>query len=221
LHTTNEISLKASEEPQAAGLQRSDADYFESLVRDYGPRMLSVARRYLNNEADAQDCVQDAYLQAFEKINQFENRSSISTWLHRIVVNTALMKLRSKKRRPEELIEDNSTLFDSYGRRVETEAEMTLSVEDVLVNEQARLSVRHFIEQLPDTARSLILLRDIDGYSVEESAKLLTLTSSNVRTGLHRARKRLKMLIQNSVDTDLDLPQKRQSRLKMKTGGHK
>ena len=76
-------------------LKAKDDDAFEQLVRTFGSRMLMVARRYVGNEEDAEDVVQTAYLGAFRALNQFEGASQLSTWLHRIVVNTALMKLRS------------------------------------------------------------------------------------------------------------------------------
>ena len=98
-------------------LRSGDANSYEILVRNYGGRMLSVARRYLKSEADAQDCEQDAYIQAFRNIGKFEGRSTLETWLHRIVVNTALMKIRSLKRCPEEFIADNASLFDKNGMR--------------------------------------------------------------------------------------------------------
>ena len=85
--------------------QFDDASY-EQLVRTYGGRMLAVARRLVRNEEDARDCVQEAFLQAFRNIEKFEQRASLGSWLHRIVTNAALMKLRARARRPEESIED-------------------------------------------------------------------------------------------------------------------
>src|SRR6266496_6400010 len=78
---------------------------FETMVRLYGGRLLAVARRFTRNDEDAQDVVQSAYLSAFRALNDFEGACQLSTWLHRIVVNTALMKLRSRRRKPEESID--------------------------------------------------------------------------------------------------------------------
>ncbi len=189
---TKTIENSTADRQLVIGLKNGDAACFELVVRNYGGRMLALARRYLVSDADAQDCIQEAYIQAFKNIDRFEGRSSIETWLHRIVVNTALMKLRTLKRRKEESIEDNASLFDSGGKRIETEAEISLSVEDLLVDEERRLSVRRHIDQLPESARNLLLLRDIEGYSTEETARLLDLSISNVKTGLHRGRKLLK-----------------------------
>ena len=102
-----------------ARLQAGDQDAFEELVRTYGGRLLAVARRFVRNEADAQDIVQTAYLSAFRALGRFEGDCQLSTWLHRIVVNTALMKLRTRRRKPEESIEHQLPTFQDDGHHVE------------------------------------------------------------------------------------------------------
>ena len=87
-------------------LRAGDEAAYEKLVREHTGRMLSVARRFLREEDDARDAVQDAFVSAFRAIGNFEGGSRISTWLHRIVVNAALMKLRTRRRKPEESIDD-------------------------------------------------------------------------------------------------------------------
>src|SRR5688572_2360303 len=83
-----------------AALRAGESAAYEHLVREYGGRMLLVARRFLSQEQDAQDAVQDAFLSAFKAIENFEGNSKLSTWLHRIVVNASLMKLRAQRRKP-------------------------------------------------------------------------------------------------------------------------
>jgi hypothetical protein len=97
------------------GLRRGENGAFETLVRQYGSRLLAVARRLLGNEHDAQDVLQEAFLSAFKAIDQFTGNAKLSTWLHRIVVNAALMKLRGRRRRPEESIEDLLPHLDERG----------------------------------------------------------------------------------------------------------
>lgn len=201
MNKNNQLKQASSEGQLVKGLQNGDSASYETLVRDYGGRMLNVARRYMHNEADAQDCVQEAYLQAFRSIHQFKGQSSIATWLHRIVVNAALMKIRASKRRPEEFLEDNEALFNAGGERIERETEVSLSVDDVLINEDAGRQIRQCIDQLPNFPRQLVLLRDIEGYSTEETARLMDITAGNVKTGLHRARKALKQQIEKYADT--------------------
>ena len=92
---------------------------FETMVRLYGGRLLWVARRFTRNDADAQDVLQSAYLSAFRALKDFEGACQLSTWLHRIVVNTALMKLRSRRRKPEESIDALLPAFQEDGHHVE------------------------------------------------------------------------------------------------------
>ena len=88
-----------------ARLKRGDAQAFEELVRRYSGRLLRAARRILASEDDARDALQDAFVAAFRSLGKFEATARLSTWLHRIVVNASLMKLRTRRRKPEEAIE--------------------------------------------------------------------------------------------------------------------
>src|SRR6185436_15339591 len=100
--------MSASTGPEAdllIALRAGRADAFEHLVRAHSGRMLSVCRRILRNDEEAKDAVQEAFLSAFRSIQSFEGTCRLGTWLHRIAVNASLMRLRSKKRRPEESID--------------------------------------------------------------------------------------------------------------------
>ncbi len=101
----------------------------ERAVREHGAAMLAVARRLLGNEDDARECVQDAYLRAFAKADLFEGRSSFRTWLHRIVVNTALGMLRKRKQRGMQTIDGLLPEFDASGCRIEPLWHFTESLE--------------------------------------------------------------------------------------------
>ena len=183
------------EKPLVARLRAGDDASYERLVRTYGGRMLAVARRLLRNEEDARDCVQDAFLQAFRHIDKFEERASLGSWLHRIVVNAALMKIRARERRREDSIEDLLPQFDADGHRLEPEAELAESLEISLERRETSEFVRRAIDQLPEGYRNLLILRDIEGYDTEEAAALLGLTPGAVKTRLHRARAALKSLL--------------------------
>jgi RNA polymerase sigma-70 factor (ECF subfamily) len=87
-------------------LRSGEEAAYEELVRRYGGRLLAVARRFLPVEEDARDAVQDAFLSAFRGLRSFEGHAQLSTWLHRIVVNASLMKLRTRRRKPEQSIEE-------------------------------------------------------------------------------------------------------------------
>jgi RNA polymerase sigma-70 factor (ECF subfamily) len=154
-----------------------------------------VARRFVRTEEDAQDVVQSAYLNAFRSIDRFEGSSQLSTWLHRIVVNTALMKLRSRRRRPEESIEDLLPAFQEDGHHVEQFSDWNIPADELLERREAQAAVRACIEQLPDNYRSVLLLRDIEELSTQEVAATLGMTPTAVKVRLHRARQALSTLL--------------------------
>ena len=176
-------------------LRAGDDRAFEDLVRTYGGRLLAVARRFVRNEEDAQDIVQSAYLSAFRALEQFEGNCQLSTWLHRIVVNTALMKLRSRKRKPEESIEDFLPTFQDDGHHVEQFSDWSAPADVLLERRQTRVTVRACIERLPDNYRAVLLLRDIEEQSTQEVAKALSMTPTAVKVRLHRARQALSTLL--------------------------
>lgn len=187
--------MSASNEERLVGkLRDGNRASFEHLVRTHGGRMLAVARRITRDEEDATDAVQDAFLNAFRSIDTFEERSSLGTWLHRIVVNSALMKIRTQQRRPEISIEELLPDYDSDGLRLEPETEL-VSIETVLEQGETREFVHSAINKLPANYRNLLLLRDIEEYNTRETAELLEITPGAVKTGLHRARAALKSLL--------------------------
>ena len=124
---------------------------FETMVRVYGGRLLSVARRITQNDEDARDVVQSAYLSAFRALSGFEGHCQLSTWLHRIVVNTALMRLRSRKRKPEESIEALLPAFQDDGHHVEQFSDWSAPADQLLERKQTRATVRACIQQLRRT----------------------------------------------------------------------
>src|SRR3954468_7497961 len=101
-----------------ARLRAKDDDAFALLVRTYMGRLLRVARRFLKSEEDARDAVQDAFVSAFKSIDSFKAGSTLATWLHRIVVNSALMRLRTQRRHPEEEIDDLLPKFAADGHQL-------------------------------------------------------------------------------------------------------
>src|SRR5262245_49370999 len=108
-----------SEDDLAAGLRAGDPQVFESIVRQQGPRLLSTTRRILGNDDDAREAVQEAFISAFRARAQFHGDAKLSTWLHRIAVNAALTRLRTRQRRPEESIEDLLPRFLPNGHYAE------------------------------------------------------------------------------------------------------
>lgn len=183
------------EQTLVEGLRSGDDEAFETLVRTYGGRMLAVARRLLRNEQDAQDVVQAAYLSAFRSVGQFDGRCQVATWLHRIVVNTALMRMRSRRRKPEASLDDLLPSFQEDGHHVEQFSDWAARADDLIERAQTRAAVRACIDRLPGNYREVLILRDIEELSTEEAAQLLSLTPTAVKVRLHRARQALSTLL--------------------------
>lgn len=185
----------ADEATLVARLRAGDEAAFEEAVRRYGPPLSAVIRRYLPDEHEAQDALQDAFLSAFKALSQFQADSALGTWLHRIAVNAALMKLRTRRRRPERPIEDLLPKFFDDGHRADPRGPWSLQPDDVAVGRENVERVRRAIDQLPESYRIVLLLRDIDERTTEETATLLEMSIANVKTRLHRARQALRELL--------------------------
>jgi RNA polymerase sigma-70 factor (ECF subfamily) len=178
-----------------ARLREGDPDAFELVVRTFGGRLLAVARRFVRSDEDAQDVVQSAYLNAFRSLDRFEGSCQLSTWLHRIVVNTALMKLRSQRRKPEQSIEELLPAFQEDGHHVEQFSDWAAPADQLLERQQTRAAVRACIDQLPENYRAILVLRDIEELSTQEVADAMGMTPTAVKVRLHRARQALSTLL--------------------------
>lgn len=192
-------STSGNEAQLLTRLRNGDNDAFEQLVLQYGVRLLAAARRLLNNEQDAQDAVQEAFLSAFKALDQFTGMAKLSTWLYRIVVNAALMKLRSRRRRSEASIEELLPRFDVHGEWVSPVIPWDTPAEDLLQQQETRALVRQSIDQLPENYRTVLLLRDIEDLDTDETAKILGVTANAVKIRLHRARQALMTLLKTAL----------------------
>lgn len=188
-----------NEKALVEALRAGDEWAFETMVRQFGGRLLAVARRLTRNEEDARDVVQTAYLSAFRALGEFEGACQLSTWLHRIVVNTALMRLRSRRRKPEESIDVLLPAFQDDGHHVEQFSEWCAPADQLLERKQTRATVRACIQQLPENYREVLILRDIEELSTQEAAEALSMTPTAVKVRLHRARQALSTLLRKAV----------------------
>jgi RNA polymerase sigma-70 factor (ECF subfamily) len=188
-------SAPDSELELLARLRRQDQDACAELVRAQTGRLLSVARRMLRNEDDARDAVQDGFMSAFRALPDFNGQCKLSTWLHRIVVNAALMKIRTRTRRPEESIDDLLPRYLDDGHHAEPTSQWT-SANELIQQRETRECVRAAIDRLPESYRMVLLLRDIEELDTAETAAALGLTPNTVKIRLHRARQALAKLIE-------------------------
>lgn len=182
----------SAEESELIDLLRAGDDAaYESLIREHGGRMLAIARRFFPNAQDAADAVQDAFISAFQSIGRFEADSKLSTWLHRIIVNACLMKLRSRRRRETTSLDELLPEFASDGHHARPVPAWSCPVARS-IEAETREQVRRAIDDMPDAYREVLLLRDIEEFDTEETARLLNTTVANVKTRLHRARQVLR-----------------------------
>jgi RNA polymerase sigma-70 factor (ECF subfamily) len=167
-----------------------DVASFEKLVRKYDRNVFRIANHITQNREDAEDVVQDAFLKAFMNLGQFQGQSKFYTWLVRIAVNEALMRLR--RRRPERMVsldEDINTGEDTIPREV---ADWSPNPEQLYNQSELREILQKTIQGLPPSFRTVFVLRDVEGLSTEETADALNLSIPAVKSRLLRARLQLR-----------------------------
>jgi RNA polymerase sigma-70 factor (ECF subfamily) len=161
-------------------------------------RLYRAAWSILKDRAEAEDAVQDGYVKAFDAIETFAGRSALSTWLTRIVVNEALARKRSAKRRSRLLHQQSIPITEEYREKL-MGGSVTQSPETALMRRQIGKLMEVAIERLPDTFRPVFVLREIEGLSVEDTADALQIRRETVKTRLFRARR----LLQKELDPEL------------------
>jgi len=174
--------------------QAGNAAAFEFLYQLHGRRVYALCLRMVGNPADAEDLMQEAFLQLFRKIGTFRGESAFSTWLHRMTVNVVLMRLRKK-----------SLPTDSLEETLEPDAENSAPKRDVgapdlrLTGAVDRVNLERCIEKLPPGYRTVFVLHDVQGYEHNEIAEIMGCSVGNSKSQLHKARTRLRDLLQEDL----------------------
>ena len=168
-----------------------DADAVRHVLACNNQRLFRAAWSILKDRSEAEEAVQAGYVAAFSSIERFEGRSSLSTWLTRIVVNEALGRLRSERRRRARLKADGVPVLEAYRDELMAGSE-TAPPDAAVAREQLRRLLEHAIAQMPEIFRTVFVLREVEGLSVDETAEALDIPASTVKTRFLRARKRLK-----------------------------
>jgi RNA polymerase sigma-70 factor, ECF subfamily len=194
-------NLATFREPEAeaqllARVRAGDQEASAALVRKYGGRMLAVAGRFLHCPEDIADALQDAFLAAFRSLDKFEGNSSLGTWLHRIVVNSCLAKLRAQSRSRAVPIDDLLPTFDETGHHARPVGSWEGQPLALLAREETRTQVKACIDRLPEPYRTVLLLRDIEELDTNQTAQHLGIAPGAVKTRLHRARQALRTLLE-------------------------
>lgn len=178
----NEISLEA--------LIAGDRAEFARLVDEYSSPIYRLGLRMLGNPQDAEDVLQNTFINALTHIQNFEGRSSLATWLYRIAANEALMMIRRKK--PEVNLEDVEGGDEAEDLKPSQFVDWSALPEDELLAGEGKKFLDEAIRTLPESLRIVFLLRDVEGLSIKETADALNLTETNVKTRLLRARMALR-----------------------------
>jgi len=173
-----EIALEA--------LKTGNRAEFARLVDAYSSPIYRLGLRMLGNAQDAEDVLQNTFLNALTHLSTFEGRSSLSTWLFRIAANEALMLIRKKK--PEINLEDAPPDGDAEDLKPTQFVDWSALPEDQLLSGEGKKVLDQAIQNLPESMRIVFLLRDMEGLSIKETADALKLTETNVKTRLLRAR---------------------------------
>lgn len=170
-------------------LQRPDADAAERLVTTYQSRAYRLAVGITANAEDAEEVVQDAFVNAIRKIDTFRRESAFGSWFYRIVANAALQKARHRRRQRVDLqLDDVLPPFDTDGCHAAAVVDWSAAVDDPSRYIEIRLAVRSAIEDLPPHYRAVIIMRDVEDWSWAEIAEVFRISVGGVKTRLHRAR---------------------------------
>lgn len=187
---------RRTDDSELSAVRSKDRAATERFVRKHAGWMLSVARRIAGDTGHADDIIQSAFANIFKHLDAFDGRSSVTTWMYRIVVNEALMTLRKQRRAGADEVDGLMPVFDANGCRVEGDWTTFETPENLMQRSQTKAMVRDRIDLLPDKYRIVLVLRDIEELPTAQVAEMLELSEANVKVRLHRARAALKSLLE-------------------------
>ncbi|HJV86191.1 MAG TPA: RNA polymerase sigma factor [Noviherbaspirillum sp.] len=177
-----------------------DQQAFEILMRRYNRVLYRTARSVLKDDAEAEDVLQDAYLLAYRRIEQFRGDARLSTWLTRIVVNEAIARSRKRSRRAQIISLDGDIEWDSEAAEASMSESTPEQPERAALRGEARRLLEKKIDELPDAFRTVFMLRALEELSVEETASCLGIPEATVRTRFFRARGLLRESLSREID---------------------
>ena len=185
----------------AARIARHDPAAFEALMRRHNGKLFRVARAILRDDGEAEDALQDAYVDAYRHIGDFRGGSRLVTWLTRIVINHSLMRLRRQKRDRVVVPIDRHRSDDRELPEVDVPDRRSESPSDATLRGEIRRILERRIDELPVAFRTVFVMRDVEDMTVQETADCLSIPSATVRTRLFRARALLRQALERDIDT--------------------
>lgn len=182
-------------EPDLAALLAGDEKAFELLVVNESPRLFRVIYRILGDEEEAQNILQETFLQAFQRMHTFRGESKLTTWLYAIGINLSRASLRKSKRFSSLNDQDVERMLPSFAKGMFAESPATWDPLKLTERKDRHRLLHDAIEQLPEDYKAIVILRDIEEHSTEEVASMLNITGGAVRVRLHRARMALRNML--------------------------
>ena len=190
-----------TDEELVSRARTKDYAAFEELVGRYEDKIFRLAFRFVRNETEAKEIVQDTFLLVWRKLDTFKGDSQFGSWLYRVATNTALMRLRAQRRHPEISTEELPVDYlDNYGQLPAAGENWAKRPDDELQSDELRRRIQNAVDALPEIYRTVFLIRDVEGLSTEETAEVLEISIPTVKTRLHRARLALRDAITRYFD---------------------
>lgn len=181
-------------------IRRHDSSAFEALMRRHNGKLFRIARAILKNDAEAEDALQDGYLQAYRRIDEYRGEAQLSTWLVRIVINQSLMRLRRQKRDRVVVPFGGGQGSDGDRPTADIADDRGESPPDAALRGEVRRLLERRIDELPVAFRTVFVMREVEDMTVEETAACLSIPAATVRTRLFRARALLREALARDMD---------------------
>ena len=175
-------------------IKKGDSEAFETLVEKYETKVFHLAMRFTRNEEDAEEVLQDVFTTLHRKLDLFQGKSAFSSWLYRIVVNAAFMKLRKRRQTPTVHLEDLAPLTKQ--QVLDGDHNFENQIDKHAQNQELQDVMRSAIDRLPDQYRAVFILRDVNGFSNQEASEVLGLSVPAIKSRLHRSRLMLRKKLQ-------------------------
>jgi len=175
-------------------LKNGSEEAFDTIVRKYESKIFNLAISFTRNTEDAEEVLQDVFVTLFRKVDSFQGKSAFSSWLYRITVNAAFMRLRKNRQEKSTPVEDITPAMEMQSGDIDKAS--FPSSETISINEELKSTLFKAINKLPDEYRNVFILRDVDGLTNKETGEILTLSIPAVKSRLHRARLMLRKKLQ-------------------------
>lgn len=186
------VDVYKNEEELLEGLRRNEKMACTCMLKRFAHRLYLLARRLVNNDAEAEEVLQESFIQACSHIASFKGKSSLNTWLYRIVTNAALMK---RRRHTPETVPLTTELDDEHAEASMELIDEEKTPDEEILQAEVRTAIREALSQLPDALREAFILRHVDGLSTKEAAAKLDISEAALKVRLHRARQALQTLL--------------------------